>query len=221
MNQDHLLEKHFDRIAVSFDGIYTGEKTTIGRFWDRCTRRNIHDRLEQTLKALDPINGKRVLDVGCGSGRYAAALVAGGAKEVVGLDISRRMIDLANSLAMKEGLSSRCKFFQQDVLEYVTSDRYDAVVAQGFFDYVLHPEPVFARLRGLCRYRLIASFPWRYALRATPRKIWLACHKCKVRFFTRAEILHLCQSYNFCCKSLERRGPIFLLVAESQEQQTL
>jgi 2-polyprenyl-3-methyl-5-hydroxy-6-metoxy-1,4-benzoquinol methylase len=213
------LERHFDRIAASFDGIYSGQKDAVRRFWDRHTRRNIHDRLEQTLRALAHVRGKRVLDVGCGPGRYAVALAAQGAREVVGLDLSARMVEMASSLALAAGFSSQCKFFQQDILQYSAVETYDAVVAQGFFDYVVHPEPVFAKLRSLCRGTLVASFPWKYALRAIPRKLWLRRRGCRIVFFTRPEILHLCESYSFQCKLLQRRGPIFLLIAESRHRQ--
>ena len=47
------------------------------------------------LEALEPVEGLRVLDVGCGSGLYARELVAGGARSVVGLDVSPTMIRLA------------------------------------------------------------------------------------------------------------------------------
>ena len=47
------------------------------------------------LEALGPVEGLRVLDVGCGSGLYARELVAGGARSVVGLDVSPTMIRLA------------------------------------------------------------------------------------------------------------------------------
>lgn len=216
MNRTQKLENYFDRVSRSFDAIYTGEKSLIGRSWDRLTRRNIQYRLNYTLQAAAPLTGKRVLDVGCGSGRYAVELLAHGAKEVVGLDLSARMIGLARSVAEEAGVSSRCSFLHEDVLKYNAAEPFDAVIAQGFFDYVLQPEPVFARLRTLCRGTLLASFPWKYAIRALPRRLWLEYRNCPVRFFTRAEILSLCQRAGFRCRSLKRKGPIYLLVAEPE-----
>jgi 2-polyprenyl-3-methyl-5-hydroxy-6-metoxy-1,4-benzoquinol methylase len=213
------LADYFDRVSGSFDAIYTGEKSRIGRLWDRLTRSNIHYRLNHTLRAVAPVAGKRVLDVGCGPGRYAVALASSGAEEVVGLDVSPRMVELARSLAERSGLSSRCRFSQQDVLMHRADEPYDDVVAQGFFDYVLDAEPVFTRLRSLCRSTLVASFPWRYAGRVLPRKAWLSYRGCAVRFFTQQEIMRLCRNAHFRCKSLERRGPIFLLVAESESRE--
>src|SRR5262245_47925593 len=48
------------------------------------------------VEALGLEPGMRVLDVGCGPGRHALAL-AGRGIEVVGIDISRRFVDLATA----------------------------------------------------------------------------------------------------------------------------
>ena len=39
----------------------------------------MYERFLRTLDECDPLDGKLVLDVGCGSGQYAAALADGGA----------------------------------------------------------------------------------------------------------------------------------------------
>ena len=93
-------------------------------------------------------------------------------------------------------------------------DYHDRVVPT--VNQLLQPEPVFARLRMLCRGTLLASFPWKYAIRALPRMLWFGVRGCPVRFFTRPEILSLCQRAGFRCGSLMRKGPIYLLVAEPE-----
>jgi SAM-dependent methyltransferase len=208
------LADYFDRVSVSFDAIYSGDKSRVGRVWDMLTRSNIRYRLNHTLRAIAPATTKRVLDVGCGPGRYAVALASIGVEEVVGLDVSPRMVELARALVERSGRSQQCRFFQQDVLSHRAAEPYDAVVAQGFFDYVLDPEPVLTHLRSLCQSTLVASFPWRYAARALPRKVWLNSRGCRVRFFRACEIMRFCETARFRCKSLQRKGPIFLLVAE-------
>jgi toxoflavin synthase len=47
------------------------------------------------LKLVGDVEGKRVLDVACGEGHFTRMLRSAGAAEVVGIDISERMIDLA------------------------------------------------------------------------------------------------------------------------------
>ncbi len=50
------------------------------------------------------IRGKRVLDMGCGSGRYTLALAAVGAKSVIGVDVQRASFERAEAYANEHGL---------------------------------------------------------------------------------------------------------------------
>ncbi len=61
--------------------------------------------------------GARVLDVGCGPGRYCVELAAGGAAEVVGVDLAPGMLAIAARLAAERGVESRCRFVRADVLD--------------------------------------------------------------------------------------------------------
>ncbi len=54
-----------------------------------------HVVLPATLRMLGEVKGKRVLDLCCGQGVLVADLLKGGAKEVVGVDASPRLIDSA------------------------------------------------------------------------------------------------------------------------------
>lgn len=59
------------------------------------------------LDAAQPRPGERVVDLACGTGIVArhAARAVGDAGEVVGLDLSPKMLDVARSAADREGLS--------------------------------------------------------------------------------------------------------------------
>lgn len=59
------------------------------------------------------VKGLRVLDAGCGYGYYSIWAKKEGAKEVVGVDISERMIKMAKEKARKEGLE--INFIQGDL----------------------------------------------------------------------------------------------------------
>jgi SAM-dependent methyltransferase len=61
------------------------------------------------LSLLPPINGKRVLDAGCGPGVYAEWLARNGA-EVVGVDFSPEMVRLA-----RERLRGRAEILEADL----------------------------------------------------------------------------------------------------------
>lgn len=86
----------FDRIA----GVYDGMNTLISGFQEpRWRRRAVREA------ALGP--GMRALDVACGTGKVSADLAAAVAPggEVVGVDISPRMIDRASERYQRPGLT--------------------------------------------------------------------------------------------------------------------
>lgn len=85
------------------------------------------------LALLPPVAGKRVLDAGCGPGAYAARLVEQGA-EVVGLDVSDKMVELAN-----RRLQGKALFRQADLnwpMDFLESASFDVVLSALALDYV-------------------------------------------------------------------------------------
>lgn len=209
------ITRFFDRKAKGFDAIYSGRESFMGRTWDRLTRRNIPWRLRFAMEALSPVEGKRVLDVGCGSGRYCVELAARGAAEAVGVDLSPRMIELADALALAEHVDSRCRFLQVDVRAYRPEVTFDAALAMGFFDYVMDPLPVMRHLAVMAG-TIVASFPALWSPRVPFRKMWLKLCGCPVKFYTRRQIRDTCARAGLTCRQLLRDGPIYVLVAASR-----
>ncbi len=76
-------------------------------------------RLAALVSALGPLTGRRLLDLGCGKGRFARALQERGA-EVVGLDVSRAMLREARGLDRVLASARRLPF---------RSETFDAVLA--------------------------------------------------------------------------------------------
>src|SRR4030042_5022352 len=54
----------------------------------------LNKRRQEVLKLTRNLKGKKVLDVGCGSGVFMLEFIKRGA-EVIGLDYSQKMLDLA------------------------------------------------------------------------------------------------------------------------------
>jgi demethylmenaquinone methyltransferase / 2-methoxy-6-polyprenyl-1,4-benzoquinol methylase len=80
------VEKQFDRIAQGYDRANDAISFGMHRFWK-----------EHAIKALNPKPGGRYLDVCCGTGDLALRIAekAGPQSEVVGLDFSTNMLDVA------------------------------------------------------------------------------------------------------------------------------
>src|SRR6185295_5513289 len=61
----------------------------------------------QVIGMCEPLAGKRVLDLGCGEGYCSRQLRERGAREVLGLDLSARMIELARAAEHAQPLDIR------------------------------------------------------------------------------------------------------------------
>jgi SAM-dependent methyltransferase len=96
----------------------------------------------------------RVLDAGCGQGTQALALARLG-HEVVGLDLSDKLLDEARRAAAEEraGVRSRLEFVTGDLLALGAehAGRYDLVCCHGVAMYLPSLEGAIAALCGACR----------------------------------------------------------------------
>ena len=61
------------------------------------------------FESLEPLEGRHVLDLGCGYGETAAWLALQGA-QVEAVDISPRMVEVSRDLARREGVEERIRF---------------------------------------------------------------------------------------------------------------
>src|SRR5207247_8597292 len=113
------------------------------------------------------------------------------AREVRGVDAAPRRVDLALGHARRAGVIDRCKFIAVPFLTHPFDQRFDYVLAVGFFDYVEDPLPFLAKSRELTRAKFIATFPRLFTWRAPTRKLRLALRKCPVFFYTRRRVLDL------------------------------
>lgn len=90
------------------------------------------------IPRLEVRPGMRVLDVGCGVGRWGRWLAARGA-EVTGVDLSATMIAQARRHAHRAGLSERCRFLVQDAAELAAGGTYELVVGVTVLQHILEP----------------------------------------------------------------------------------
>jgi SAM-dependent methyltransferase len=188
MSSPTRVQQHFDDDAARFDAIYEGDKSAFAAFVDTRIRGVVVDRLRLT-RVLAPLPGPwSVLDVGCGSGRYGLALVAEGASRAVGIDFAPRMIEIARREAARSSHPERLEFHVGDWMSYAPAERFDIVLAMGYFDYVADPVPHVKKMVEQGTVRLLASFPKRWEWRVPVRKARFALARSYVRFFDRGEV---------------------------------
>ena len=171
---DWKVREHFHADAARFDAIYDERKGPITKLIDNWWRGVVRKRLEVNVEKLEPLQGKSVLDVGCGSGRFCIAYAEHGATRVVGVDFASAMIDIANNIA-QAGVADRCEFIAGPFPEALGDETFDASTANGFFDYIENPVPIITRMREITRETMIMSFPkaveWRVPVRRV--RFWM------------------------------------------------
>ncbi|MEV6668693.1 methyltransferase domain-containing protein [Streptomyces sp. NPDC051162] len=74
------------------------------------------------IETLDPKEGQRVLDIGCGTGRTALRLAQQRGVSVTGVSVSKEQIGVANRLAGEHGLSGRLTFEVADAMRLPYED---------------------------------------------------------------------------------------------------
>lgn len=79
-------------------------------------------------KLIGDVSGKKLLDAGCGFGTYSIYCTKNGA-DVVGVDISKTMIDLAHKEAAEAGVEIDFRIADTTDLEGIPDDTFDVAVS--------------------------------------------------------------------------------------------
>ena len=96
-------------------------------------------------------SGHRVLEVACGTGRFTTMLADQGA-DVVGLDVSREMLEQAREKVAAAGHADAVEFLRGDASRLpFPDDHFDTVVAMRFFHLMDDPVPFAKELRRVSR----------------------------------------------------------------------
>ena len=180
-------QRYFDHHAAQFDSLYH-EGQPISRAFNRAFRKAIYERFAITFDEAEPISGKSVLDIGCGSGRYSVEFAGRGAARVVGLDYAGGMLELARRYASASVSGDRCEFVQGDFKALQLDEQFDVVIAIGVFDYQDAPVEFLRRMAKRCRGRLIATFPGRSLFRMRIRQLRYWLKDCPVRFYAESDV---------------------------------
>jgi SAM-dependent methyltransferase len=213
MNKEEQEKEFWDNYSQDFDSIYTHKKSNLSNLVDRIFRSDMYERFEFTLKRSKPIADRSVLDVGCGPGFYSLAYARQGAKRVVGIDYSEKMIQLANERLDKEDLKSNCQFLVNDIMDFKADSKFDISIAMGLFDYTKDPLPILNRMRDLTHEKMILSFPRSFTWRAPVRKVRLHLKGLDVFFYSKKKLKEILESAGIRKYDIVKIGKLHCVVA--------
>ena len=90
---------------------------------------------------LQQIQGKTVIDFGCGTGTQAVEIATKGAGKVIGLDIQERLLVRGRELAIQHSVADRCTFSTN------TNELADIILSKDAFEHFSDPASI---IRLMC-----------------------------------------------------------------------
>jgi len=140
MNADHAEIGKFDAIAH--------------RFWDpEGDFRPLHlINPVRTAYVAErcPINGARILDIGCGGGLLCEALQARGAL-VTGIDLAPAMLETARLHAAERGVAIDYRLVQTEALAAAEPGSFDVITCMEMIEHVPDPSGIVFAIGALLR----------------------------------------------------------------------
>lgn len=142
---DHYWEDRARRFAAQGSGLAAVCSYGMPEFYNRMIHYCQHLALRRWLD-IEP--GTRVLDVGCGVGRWST-LLASRDGEVTGIDLSPTMIAEAQRRARVMGLSRQCRFAVQDLAQLDAGETFDLIVGVTVLQHILQPQALREAVRRM------------------------------------------------------------------------
>lgn len=118
--------------------------------------------ISRSFEWIPDLEGKRILDVGCGGGMYAIPL-AQKAKEVVGIDASKNSIKYATLLKERLGIKN-VEFHCCDLFDYKAFEEFDAAICVTVLMHIKELEGAVRKIGSFLKPNglLILSEPNKY-----------------------------------------------------------
>lgn len=140
------LKKYWEEGSGDFEKYYDAPKGIAGFIINRF----LEKRMSKVISMLGPVAGKKLLDLGCGSGQFLLSLTEMGS-EVTGLDYSRTLLN-DSQVRLREAGVIKSKLILADASLIPIRDGYfDSVICIGVIDYVCDMGKVLGEIRRVLK----------------------------------------------------------------------
>ena len=121
---------------------------------------------EAVLSAVGPVEGKHVLEIACGTGRFTTMLARRGA-DIIGLDISPEMLKMGREKARAAGVADHLEFMRGDAARLpFPDDHFETVIAMRFFHLADTPASFLAEMQRVARDQVVFDTFRRFSTRS-------------------------------------------------------
>lgn len=209
MKQDTMpqVARYWNTIAPQFDAIYSGEKNPLARKLDHVLRKDMYQRFDWVME--QDVRDRSVCDIGCGSGRFVNELAERGAARLLGIDVAPQMLKMARQLVNQNGHGDICEFVNADILNWKPQEKFDLVIAIGFWDYIADPTERLKIIRKMTRGTFLSAWPRFWTWRMPIRKLRLTALGCPVYFYRQSRVYSLLRTAGFEPVACHVKGKLF------------
>lgn len=192
----------WDSYASDFDAIYGTKNSLFNNTINKLFRKTMKIRFEKTLLII-PDERVSVIDIGCGPGHYCFSLAQNSQREILGIDYSETMIQLATDHAKDLGLENKLKFEIVNFLEFEPERKFDYSIMMGFIEYFENPELVIKKALAITNRTILISFPVAGGFLAFQRKLRYK-RRCFLRLYRYEDIKKIMSDLNISSFTIEK-----------------
>jgi 2-polyprenyl-3-methyl-5-hydroxy-6-metoxy-1,4-benzoquinol methylase len=203
--------EYFEKLAHDFDSYYERPNSVVSWLINEWLRKpGLLKRLEVALTLTEPRPGLKVLDVGCGSGKFVAECAKAGA-EVTGIDISPEMIKLAINYMEMNRINAN--LFVGDATERLPN-KYDICVALGVIEYFKDPMVILRNMIEASQSKVIFSVPKQFAFQVPLREIMLNSRGVDCYYYTKKKVIKMADEFDKKSITVHDCGPVYVACIE-------
>lgn len=114
-------------------------------------------RITHALDTIYPVQGKRLLDLGCGDGTYSIELARLGAGFVVGIDPAETAIAAAKEKAKQAGVAEKTRFEEGNIYSLDIQEHFDCIVLRGVLHHLPDQGKAISAIASLSEHMLIVE----------------------------------------------------------------
>ncbi|MDO8281304.1 MAG: class I SAM-dependent methyltransferase [Thermodesulfovibrionia bacterium] len=202
----------FDMYAHGFNAIYGNKNNLLNNFINNIFRKSMKIRFVKVIEGCEPVEGKSVMDIGCGPGHIGISLAKNGAGYVFGIDFAEGMIELAKENAKLAGVEQRCEFILGDFMLTDIENKFDYSIVMGVMDYIAEPAEFIEKVLSVTRSKAFFSFPEDGGVLAWQRKLRYK-KRCDLVMYKRESLNELFSGFKCKDVSIEKISRDFFVTA--------